>query len=162
MSKTPPARGSGKVNWLLAILLVLIAAGGSAAGVYFLMNKGAHAEADNATKAAAEPLSAPIFVPISPFTVNLRGEQREERLLYVGLSLQVTDRASEEFLKSYMPQLRSRLLKLFTAQSATELMTPNGKDQLSAKILEMLQQPMATPQPTLQVTDVLYTDFIVQ
>jgi len=161
MSKTPPARGNGKAGWLLVILLVLVAAGGSAAGVYFLMGKGAHAAADRA-EAAAEPMPAPIFVPITPFTVNLRSAEREERLLYVGLSLQVTDKASEEFLKQYMPQLRSRLLKLFAAQTATELMTPGGKDQLSAKILEMLQQPMATPQPTLRVTDVLYTDFIVQ
>lgn len=160
MSKTPPARGNGKAIWLLVILLVLIAAGGSAASVYFLMDKGAHGTAS--TEATAEPVAAPIFVPVAPFTVNLRGEQREERLLYVGLSLQVTDKASEEFLKQYMPQLRSRLLKLFAAQTATELMTPGGKDQLSAKILEMLQQPMATPQPTLRVTDVLYTDFIVQ
>ncbi|TBW36849.1 flagellar basal body-associated protein FliL [Azotobacter chroococcum] len=160
MSKTPPARGNGKAGWLLVILLVLVAAGGSAAGVYFLMDKGAHGTAS--TEAAAEPVTAPIFVPVAPFTVNLRGEQREERLLYVGLSLQVTDKASEEFLKQYMPQLRSRLLKLFAAQTAAELMTPGGKDQLSAKILEMLQQPMATPQPTLRVTDVLYTDFIVQ
>lgn len=161
MSKTPPARGNGKAGWLLVILLVLVAAGGSAAGVYFLMGKGAHAAADRA-EATAEPMPAPIFVPITPFTVNLRSAEREERLLYVGLSLQVTDKASEEFLKQYMPQLRSRLLKLFAAQTATELMTPGGKDQLSAKILEMLQQPMATPQPTLRVTDVLYTDFIVQ
>lgn len=161
MSKPPPARGNGKANWLLVILLVLIAAGGSAAGVYFLMGKGAHG-ADSAEVAPAEVAQAPIFVPISPFTVNLRSEQREERLLYVGLSLQVTDKASEEFLKQYMPQLRSRLLKLFAAQTAAELMTPNGKDLLSAKILEMLQQPMATPQPNLRVTDVLYTDFIVQ
>lgn len=160
MSKTPPAHGNGKTGWLLVILLVLVAAGGSAAGVYFLMDKGTHG-ADRA-EAAAEPTLAPIFVPITPFTVNLRSAEREERLLYVGLSLQVTDKASEEFLKQYMPQLRSRLLKLFAAQTAAELMTPGGKDQLSAKILEMLQQPMATPQPTLRVTDVLYTDFIVQ
>ncbi|MFB8828984.1 hypothetical protein ACE0DR_05555 [Azotobacter sp. CWF10] len=47
------------------ILLVLIAAGGSAAGVYFLMGKGAHG-ADSAEVAPAEVAQAPIFVPISP------------------------------------------------------------------------------------------------
>ncbi|MFD1690746.1 hypothetical protein ACFSHR_01850 [Azotobacter chroococcum] len=39
--------------------------------MYFLMGKGAHAATDRA-EAAAEPMPAPIFVPITPFTINLR------------------------------------------------------------------------------------------
>ncbi|GAB3390963.1 flagellar basal body-associated FliL family protein [Azotobacter armeniacus] len=155
-TRTADAR---KTPWLLVILLVLVAAAGSAAGMYFLMGKG-NTGADEAVE--AEPILAPIFVPVAPFTINLRGEQHEERLLYVGLSLQVADKASEDFLKQYMPQVRSRLLKLFTAQTAAELLTPNGKEALSARILDQLQTPMTTPQPALKLNDVLYTDFIVQ
>lgn len=157
MSNTRTANAK-KTPWLLVILLVLVAAASSAAGMYFLMGKGNGT--DEATK--TEPLSTPIFVPLPPFTVNLRSEQHAERLLYIGLSLQVANKASEEFLKQYMPQVRSRLLKLFSAQSAAELLTPNGKETLSAKILDQLRAPITTPQPALQLNDVLYTDFIVQ
>lgn len=146
-------------QWLLLILLVLVAAGGSAAGMYFLLGNKSEAAA-----APADPqeIQEPIFVAVKPFTVNLRSEQNEQRLLYVGLSLKVEGQESEQFLQKYMPEVRSRLLTLLAGKTAAELMTPDGKQQLSAKIIEVLRQPMAVQQPELRLTDVLYTEFIVQ
>ncbi len=158
MSNTQTA--GRKSQWLLLILLVLVAAGGSSAGMYFLLgNKGQAAAAP-----APEPqeIPEPIFVAVKPFTVNLRSEQDEERLLYIGLSLKVENQESEQFLQKYMPEVRSRLLTLLASKTAAELLTSDGKQQLSAKIIEVLRQPMALQQPELRLTDVLYTEFIVQ
>ncbi len=161
MSNPRPA--AKKNTWLMPLLLAVIAAGGSAAGMYYFMVKRGMSDF-GMTPAAAQPIQAaqPIFVPISPFTVNLQSERRQPHLLYIGLSLQVSDKQTQEFLLQHMPQIRSRLLMLMAGQKAEELITPNGKDVLSAQILGLFQTPLATPQPPLGVVDVLYTDFIVQ
>lgn len=181
MSNSQPEEPKKKKGWLLPviiILVVLIAVGGTAAGMYFFMIKGKtdggasggeehHAAAPAAESAgghggAAAPVAAPMFVNVSPFTVNVQSERRQPRLLYVGLSLQVGDKQTMDFLTQNMPQLRSRLLILMASQQAETLMTPAGKDALNAQIIGLFQTPLAVPQPPLSVVNILYTDFIVQ
>ena len=151
--------------WLVIVLLILLFSGGSAAGVYFLVSSG---KLGNLTASAAEAPSAPVkaptplFVPISPFTVNLQGEPGEQRLLYIGLSLKVGDQATETLLKEHMPEVRSRLLMLMASQKASELVTPAGKDALTAQILGLFNTPLTSPQPPLAIDGVLFSDFIVQ
>lgn len=151
--------------WLVIVLLILLFSAGSAAGVYFLVNSG---KLGNLTAGAAEAPSAPVksptplFVAISPFTVNLQGEPGERRLLYIGLSLKVGDTATEALLKEHMPEVRSRLLMLMASQKAGELVTPAGKDALTAQILGLFGKPLTSPQPPLAIDGVLFSDFIVQ
>lgn len=162
---TNTSRNDGdKRSWLLIVLLAVLAAGGSAAGVYFFMDRQATTGALGNPLLPAAPAVAeePIFIPISPFTVNLLSDGSEQHLLYIGLTLKVANKESEAVIQQYMPQVRSRLLMLMAGQKAEELVTPNGKNALTAQILQLFQTPLATPQPQLGVTDVLYTDFIVQ
>ncbi|MFW9606756.1 MAG: flagellar basal body-associated FliL family protein [Pseudomonas sp.] len=179
---TPQPEEKKKKGWLLPVLLILvalIAVGGTAGGMYFFMIKGktdagANTEEHAAAAAPAEPAhggghgapaapaNAPMFVNISPFTVNVQSERRQPRLLYVGLSFQVGDKQTMDFLTQNMPQLRSRLLVLMASQQAETLMTPAGKDALNAQIIGLFQTPLAVPQPPLNVVNILYTDFIVQ
>ena len=112
----------------------------------------------------SEPVKAPtpLFVPISPFTVNLQSATDEQHLLYIGLSLKVGDAATEALLKEHMPEVRSRLLLLMASQKAAELVTPAGKDTLTAQILALFNKPLTSPQPPLAIDGVLFSDFIVQ
>ncbi len=182
MSNAPQPEEKKKKGWLLPVLLILVAlvaVGGTAGGMYFFMIKGKTDSPEAAEQAAAAPAAesghggghggaaaapanAPMFVNISPFTVNVQSERRQPRLLYVGLSFQVGDKQTMDFLTQNMPQLRSRLLVLMAAQQAETLMTPAGKDALNAQIIGLFQTPLAVPQPPLNVVNILYTDFIVQ
>ena len=151
--------------WLVIVLLILLCSGGSAAGIYFLMGSGKLSGLTGGAEAApSEPVKSPtpLFVPISPFTVNLQGEPGEQRLLYIGLSLKVGDQATETLLKEHMPEVRSRLLMLMASQKASELITPAGKDALTAQILGLFGTPLTSPQPPLAIDGVLFSDFIVQ
>lgn len=161
MAKTKTEGKKGKPWWLLGLLIILISVA-SSAGVYFLLDSRS-AAGDEAT-AAAPPAEArpPVFVPVQPFTVNIQSDDYSQRLLYIGLSLKVGDAKSSELIKTYMPQVRSRLLMLLSSQNADELTTPQGKERLSREILALFDQPFSDPQPALAVDDVLYTDFIVQ
>lgn len=159
MAKSQTARG--KTPWLVLLLMLLVGAAISAGSMYFFFKQtGVASESDESVKVV--DVRDPTFVTVAPFTVNLRSEGREQRLLYIGLSVQVQDESTKKFLLQYMPQVRSRLLTLMASKTAHELMSPEGKAQLSSDILDQLQLPMAQSQPELNINSVLYTDFIVQ
>ncbi|EHC38261.1 Flagellar biosynthesis protein FliL, partial [Salmonella enterica subsp. enterica serovar Adelaide str. A4-669] len=65
-------------------------------------------------------------------------------------------------LNEYLPEVRSRLLLLFSRQNAAELSTEAGKQKLIAAIKETLAAPLVAGQPKQVVTDVLYTAFILR
>ncbi|WP_226663034.1 flagellar basal body-associated protein FliL [Microbulbifer aggregans] len=148
--------------WLAVVAVVLIAAL-VAMNLYLLLREDPQNKAAVAEQAAGPERSAnPIFVKISPFTVNLQGDQFASRLLYVGISLQVGNEKTREFLLEHMPQVRSRLLMLHSAKAPEELASIEGKQALVQGILETLAEPMGGDQPELLIDDVLFTEFIVQ
>jgi len=147
----------------LAILATALIATLVAMNIYLLLRETGDATAAAVEEQGEEPEEAvnPIFVKIDPFTVNLQGDLYG-RLLYVGLSLQVGDDETRDFLLEHMPQVRSRLLILHSAQSPEKLATPEGKRELVAGIITALSEPMAKAQPELRIDDVLFSEFIVQ
>lgn len=162
MASNQTVGNSRKPWWLLGILIIMLSMACSAA-VFFMLDSKSSAVAQDSV-ASSEPVEAPtpIFVSVSPFTVNLQSDKYAQRLLYIGLSLKVADIQTHELIVEHMPQVRSRLLMLLSSQSAEDLTTPQGKLALSQEILALFDEPFSDPQPTLAVTDVLYTDFIVQ
>ncbi|QKZ07313.1 MULTISPECIES: flagellar basal body-associated FliL family protein [Pseudomonas] len=146
-----------KTPWLPMILCVVLLAAASIAGTWYYVTR-----LQAPAQAAVEPPAAPQLVNIAPLTVNLQNPQHEQRLLYVGFAISVGDKATQAFLQSYVPQIRSQLFKLLGEQDSTALMTSQGKSALAAKVLELVKRPLTTPQPELSILDVLYTDFIVQ
>lgn len=150
----------GKSLWLIGLLIVLFSVG-SSIGVYLLMDSRQEASA-NEEPSEPEEAPAPIFVKIEPFTVNLQDDEYSDRLLYVELSLKVGDDKTKEVLEQYMPEVRSRLLMLLSSQEAGSLIEPQGKQHLANQILTLFDEPLAEPQPPLDVTGVLFSEFIVQ
>lgn len=146
-----------KTPWLLMILCTVVLAAASVAGTWYYVTR-----METASAPADQPPAAPELVTIPPLTVNLQNPQHEQRLLYIGFSITVGDKATQAFLQPYVPQIRSQLFKLLGEQDSTALMTSQGKSVLAAKVLELVKRPLTTPQPELSILDVLYTDFIVQ
>ena len=159
MAESMAASRKSRSLLLIGLLIVLLAVASSVA-VYFFLDAR---DGSEATEVDDEPVEAPvpIFVTINPFTVNLQSDYGD-RLLYVGLSLRVGDEATSTFLTQHMPEVRSRLLMLLSGKSAEELIKPEGKVQLKQQILDLFNEPITTPQPTLSIDDVLFSDFIVQ
>jgi flagellar protein FliL len=152
--------GSSKLLWLM-ILLVLLSMAAAGAAIYMVMNDR---ESSGEGSAQAQQLQrqAPIFVKIDPFTVNLADDDFGSRLLYTGISLKVGNNDTQEILNEHMPQVRSRLLMLFSGKQAGDLTTPDGKRRLGEEVIAVLSEPLTQPQPSLDIRDVLFTEFIVQ
>ena len=104
-------------------------------------------------------MPSPVFYALDTFTVNL-GDA--DRVLYIGITLRLKDETTRSRLSEYLPEVRSRLLLLFSRQDAAVLATEEGKQKLIAAIKAILSTPLVAGQPKQDVTDVLYTAFILR
>jgi flagellar FliL protein len=142
--------------WIPLLVLITLAACATAGYSYWRMH-----QQPSAPTAAAEPPPppTPVFFALDTFTVNL-GDA--DRVLYVGITLRLKDDATRARISEYLPDVRSRLLLLFSRQDATQLATDAGKQNLVAAIKETIAPPLVPGQPKQEVTDVLYTAFILR
>jgi flagellar FliL protein len=147
-------KGSKKLVGMIALALLVVGAGGGAAW-YFTQEKPAGAAHKSAK---AEP---PVYVPIEQFTVNLQPENGEQ-YLQIAFTLQVQNDKEGETFKANMAKVRSRVLLLLSGKKASEISTVEGKRQLASEIVAALKQPFVDKGEPQQVSDVLYTAFIIQ
>jgi flagellar protein FliL len=158
-----PAGGGGKKKLIIIIVAAVLALGaiGGGAAWFFL-----HGKADEETPAKGKhkqvKAGPPVFVPIEPFTVNLQPENGTDQYLQLAFTLQVSGLEEVELIKSNMPKVRSRLLLLLSGKHASEINTPEGKKQLSAEIIAQVKEPFEEHGTPQDVTDVLFTSFIIQ
>jgi flagellar FliL protein len=141
--------------WVPLLVLVTLAACATAGYSYWRMQQQPTPVAAN----QPPPPPAPVFYALDTFTVNL-GDA--DRVLYVGITLRLGDEGTRLRLSEYLPEVRSRLLLLFSRQNANELATDVGKQNLVEAIKSTLSQPLVAGQPKQEVTDVLYTAFILR
>ena len=157
--------GASKKKLIIIILASVLVAGGGGGGAawYFLHGKGDHEESSSSKKKKHSEAKAgpPVFVPIDSFTVNLQPENGEQ-YLQIAFTLQVSSSEEMETIKVNMPKVRSRLLLLLSGKKASELNTVEGKQQLAAEIVAQVNQPFDEKGPEQDVTDVLFTAFIIQ
>lgn len=155
-----------KTPWIPMLAIALLCSGISGGAVYYISHQEIAEKvigSDESGK-AKEPVvvAAPIYLKIAPFTVNIKSDTARPRLLYSGVSFKLGDKETEKFLSEHVVEIRSRLLMIVADSKAEDLVTPEGKAALNAKIMDMFKLPFSAPQPELSVTEALFTDFIVQ
>jgi flagellar FliL protein len=162
-----PRKKGGALKWvLIAVVLLLVMGGGGGGYWYFVMRPQAAAATD---PAAAEQEAASkkghgnggAALKFDPFVVNL-ADPGGVRYLRLGLSLVIDGTEDEakhlEETKVQLLRIRSAVLDLLSQQLSEQVVTPEGKQVLKHAIQE---QAGAVLEP-LEVTDVLFTEFVVQ
>ena len=158
-----PAGGSKKKLMIIAIAGVLLLGGGAGAGWFFLHGSGdaeAHEEAPKKKKKAKEAVKAE-YVPVEQFVVNLQPENGDQ-YLQVQFTLQVDGPEQAVLIKDNMAKVRSRVLLLLSGKKASEISTVEGKQQLASEIKAVVQVPFEEEGDEQEVSDVLFTSFIIQ
>jgi flagellar FliL protein len=141
-------------------LVAVLAAGGGGAWV-MLKGGGDQDEAPAKSKQKSAKLGPPTYVTLEPFTVNLQQENGEQ-YLQVAFTVQVGGLEDSDNIKNNMAKVRSRVLLLLSSKRASEINTPEGKQQLSQEILEQIKEPFDRRGPEQDVVEVLFTSFIIQ
>jgi len=150
---------SSKKMLIMIIGLVVLLAGG--AGAYFALKGGGEDADHKPAKKAAKAHAPPVFVPLDAFTVNLQPENGDQ-YLQIAFTLQVSDEKQVELIKANMARVRSRVLLLLSSKKASEISTPEGKAALSKELVATLQAPFVEKGDPQEISDVLYTAFIIQ
>ncbi|MCC2957005.1 flagellar basal body-associated protein FliL [Massilia sp. IC2-477] len=159
--------GSKKKLVVIAAAAVLLLGGGGGAAWYFMHGAGdAAAEHDSPKeskkkKKNKDPEAKSEYVPVEAFTVNLQPETGEQ-YLQVQFTLQVAGAEQATLVKDNMAIVRNRVLLLLSGKKASEISTVEGKQQLAAEIQAIVQEPFEKDGDEQEVTDVLFTSFIIQ
>ena len=157
---TAPEEKKKSKTWLIVLLAVLLTAGVAAGAYYFLLADKGPDEAQVVEETPPPPPPAPVFVELKPFTVNLG--DNSGRMLYVGISLRAGTDNDKLQLVEHMPEARNRILMVLTSKKTDELTTLDGKKALADDIRTAFSQPFEGAKTPVTVSDVLFTDFIIQ
>ena len=159
-----PAGSKKKLIVIAAAAALLLAAAGGGAW-YFMQGGDAPAAQESAKdskkKKKQEPSEKPEYVQVEAFTVNLQPENGEQ-YLQVQFTLQVDGAEQATLVKDNMAIVRNRVLLLLSGKRASEISTVQGKQQLAAEIQAIIREPFAKDGDEQEITDVLFTSFIIQ
>jgi flagellar FliL protein len=161
-----PASGSKKKLFIMIGALVAVLGVGGAGAAYFLTQHGGEEAAEPVKKEHAskkkKKAEAPAeYLAVEPFTVNLQPETGDQ-YLQVAFTLQVEGPEQAEIIKTNMAKVRSRVLLLLSGKKASEINTVEGKQQLAGEILAAVKEPFEPHGDEQEVSDVLFTSFIIQ
>lgn len=155
-AQAAPAKSKGKgkklVIVMVAVVLLLVAVGAAALVLLSQRGGGDEEEGDGdqprASAKAPKPKGPPTFLPMDNLVVNL-ADPGGDRFAQIGITLELLDGKTAEEVKTYMPAIRSEVLKQVSRRGADELLTPEGKDKLAQDIRREAARPLgyALPKP---------------
>ena len=146
----------------LIILLALIALAGAGFGGYTWWTTQQNTQ--TASEEEKRPnMPQPIFMELEPFTVNLAGaDNGPDRVLYIHITLRLANEKSSKKLHEYLPEVRSRLLLLLSEQKSKNIEVHEGKLQLMKDIKQTLTPTLIPGDTDQDISDVLFTTFILR
>lgn len=162
----PATGGKNKLFMMIGAAVLVLGLGGGA-GWYFLHGSAGAEAAEPAKKDQGggkkkkKDEHPPEYQAIESFTVNLQPENGDQ-YLRVAFTLQVNGPEQVELIKANMAKVRSRVLLLLSGKKASEINTVEGKQQLAGEILAAVKTPFAEHGEEQDISDVLFTEFIIQ
>jgi flagellar FliL protein len=158
-----PAEGEAAVKpkkklllFIIIGVLVLVLGGGGAA--FFLMKKShVDAEAEEGDEPPAktakakkkkkdEKVAPPVFTKLEPFVVKLQTEQQEAYVQAVP-ELKLLDAPIADQVKSFMPEIRHKVLLILASKKASELSNPQGMQVLANQIRVSINATLTNESP---------------
>ncbi|MGN5114517.1 flagellar basal body-associated protein FliL [Aeromonas jandaei] len=162
--KDPAAGKKKKLIIIIALAVILLGGGGAGA---FLMLSGSEKPAAEAAegkevKPKEEAPQPSLYVSMPrPFVFNVAGVQRD-RLVQIKIQLQVRGTADETLAKQNIPLIEGTLLRVFSAATAEQLMTFEGKEKLRKDSLEECRRVLKDLVSSPVIEQVLFTGFVMQ
>jgi flagellar FliL protein len=112
--------------------------------------------------AAPAALPTPIYVALDPVTVTVEDKDNNERLLHVAITLRVNDENTRARIEKFKPEVRSRLIGVLSSQTPQSVRSPEGRVAIAKGLIQELGKPFSQMYDGQYISDVLFTDFVVQ
>jgi len=159
--------GGGKKKLIIIIIVALLVLGGGGAAAYFLLFSEEPVE-ETATQSdeqvVAEPtdgLAATYVAMPRPFVFNVVDGKRD-RLVQIKVQLLVRGTDNEALAKKHVPLLEGTLVSVFSAATAIQLRSSEGKKQLRKQALDELNKSTKKLEGKELIDTVLFTGFVLQ
>ena len=163
--KDPAASKKKKLIIIIALAVVLL--GGGGVGAWIMLSGSDTPPAEAAEGGEGKPKEAEAIKPSlyvgmpRPFVFNVVGAQRD-RLVQIKIQLMVRGAADETLAKQNIPLIEGTLLRVFSAASAEQLMTFEGKEKLRKDSLEECRRVLNELVSSPVIEQVLFTGFVMQ
>lgn len=103
------------------------------------------------------------YIPIKPsFVTNYEGKNGRLSYLKIDVSIRVETFAHTEPVERHRPQIRHRLIMFLTQQTADVINSPEGRQELRAQALQIVQELLTEEEGVPIATDLLFDNFVVQ
>jgi flagellar FliL protein len=166
-----PPRVSKKLLLIILGAVVLLALAGGAAW-YFLFARHVVVVEGDIEEVVEKVVNKgpPSFLPLDTMVMNL-ADPGGERIVQVGITLELSDPKAADLVKQYLPKIRSTILLKLSERTSQEVLQREGKAKLAADILEEAQSIFPEVDSKDKNNDahlqkpilkVLFTSFIVQ
>lgn len=112
----------------------------------------AHENQYFASHLSADSIVPKFYFPLEPMVINC-ADPFTNRFAEVGITFQIRDAKTAEFLKNLLPALRSAILITLSQKSSDELLSRYGKEKLAREILSEVGRVFGVtshPSQTLQ------------
>lgn len=154
--------GSNKLIVIAAAVVLFLGLGGG--GYWYASRHGlAFSKQAKSNAPAVSPKDAPpaAVLQLQSFVVNLADPDHTAYLrIGIALGLDKPSAASGDSGKDspYTPEIRDAVLSVLSTWKSGDLLAPGGRKKLKKQLLQILDKRI----PELGVTDIYFTDYLIQ
>ena len=98
----------------------------------------------------------------SPLVLNLSSKRSRNTYLQLTADVLVKDSGSEELIKTHIPAMRHQLIVLLSEQPARDMKSPAKREEVRKIALAQIQELVADLSNNKDISDVLFSSFLVQ
>ena len=118
---------------------------------------------DEQAGAEEEPAVTDYVTMKPPFVTHVGGPDTSLKYLKAAVTLRASKKTTRPVLETHMPRLRHELVMLFGEQTDIDAIgSHEGQEALRQEAKKRINQALEEQQTGEQVTDVLFTEFVIQ
>ncbi|WP_198264025.1 flagellar basal body-associated FliL family protein [sulfur-oxidizing endosymbiont of Gigantopelta aegis] len=116
----------------------------------------------SAADVAPEEIADVSYWPLEPaFVLNFEGKSKA-RFMQIGLEVSTTSEKSYAAVKKHLPVIRNEIVLLLSGQKYEEMVTPEGKEQLRAELIETINIILKKHKAKKGIDNIYFTSFVMQ
>ena len=122
---------------------------------------GGDTDSDN-SEGSSEEFEDISYWPLDPpFVLNFEGKSKA-RFMQIGLEISTTSEKSYAAVKKHSPIMRNEIVLLLSGQKYEEMITPEGKEQLRAELIETINIILKKHKAKKGIDNIYFTSFVMQ
>ncbi len=128
----------------------------------FLVSGSLAWAAEEEENAEAAPKSSAYVSLGDAMVLNLSTSSQRLTFLQIKADVLINDSSAEDLVKTHIPAIRHELIVLLSEQNANDMKSPTKREEIRKVATAQVQELMANLGGNDNVTDVLFSSFLVQ